>query len=120
MTWVKDFAEAVVRITQIEKLGIFSFTIILISLVIKQPLYFLGLALYSFSIIIYFLFIGFHRYEKTRTYPSENKEGRITEYDLGFDFSGRYRNVDFVKYVSIFFLIAGSIALVANFFGKNP
>ena len=70
MAWIKDLSDGLNKLTHIEKVGIFCFTIISIITILKEPPHHLAIILYSFGIMIYFLYLGFHKYE--RDYAQED------------------------------------------------
>lgn len=115
---IKEIADGLVKLVQIEKVAIFCFTVVIIVSLIKQFDYSITVILYSLGIMIYFLYIGFHRCEKEESKIDDKDPGKtITIYQSGFEFQNWKRDdrrIKFIRGLSIFFLILGTIWLIVQ------
>jgi hypothetical protein len=108
---IEDLSNSFNLITQIERLSVFAFTLIIIFLVIYNRTYSLGLILMCFSCILFFLRIGFFRTKKSFS-DSNTNQSRTEELILFDQESNKYiKEIKLIYWASIILFIIGIIIL---------
>lgn len=110
MSFVTDISKGFSSIPQIEKLAIFCFTIIACIVIIKWPNNSETMLMYVFSFILYFVYLGFHRFTNTYSNPDKkNPKLRVDIQETGFNFQGndnhRIANLKTGSYLLLIFAI---------------
>ena len=118
MGFIKDLSEAINKFVELEKLSIFCFTLIILTVIINGSSFFNFVIFYCIGIIIFSFYVGLHRItKKTMTQNLTNPNKPFVNTYEGFDFQtvlSKKHPYNLIKKSSIFFFIIGTIYLLID------